>query len=116
MSIAESDEKGKYKEYWDELMESKEYNTGEITEIQVNIAILDAISSYAYRLKVDGVSYDDISSEIDRIGAYIKESKPSEGKATEMFEDLKIDYSDLTENTNLEEQYQGGDSTEGGEE
>lgn len=112
MSIAESDEKGKYKEYWDELMESKEYNTGEITEIQVNIAILDAISSYAYRLKVDGVSYDDISSEIDRIGSYIKESKPSEGKATEMFEELKKDYSDLTENTNLEEQYQGGDSTE----
>ena len=36
-----------------------------------------------------------------------------------MFEELKEDYSDLTENTNLEEQYQGGDSTEsteGGEE
>lgn len=109
MSIAESDDKGKYKEYWDELMQSKEYNTGEITEIQVNIAILDAISSYAYRLKVDGVDLNDLKSEISRIEDYIKESKPSDGKASEMFESLKLAYENVAEGMDLEEEYQGGE-------
>lgn len=109
MSIAESDDKGKYKEYWDELMKSKEYNTGEITEIQVNIAILDAVSSYAYRLEVDGVSLDTMNSEVVRIEEYVTKARPSEGKASEMFEDLKSEINLAKEALKVEEEYQGGE-------
>lgn len=95
MSIAESDDSGKYKEYWSELMKAKEYNTGEIVEIQVNIAIVDAVNSYSYRLEKDGISKDEMIDEVSRIGKYIKTVNPSEGKSTELFDILVSSYNTI---------------------
>lgn len=105
-NIRESDDSGKYIEYWKALMEAKEGNTGEILEIQVNNAIIDAIGSYAYRIGKDGVPFDDIKAELDRIQTYLNNTTPSEGVASEMFEDLREAYE--TVSVNAERDYNGG--------
>lgn len=110
MSITESDDKGKYIEYWNWLMKSKEYNTGEIMELQVNIAIMDAISSYAYRMKVDGVGLDELESEVERVGKYLKEVTVNGEKSKELLDSLKDSYNSVTTGMDLEEVYKGGDT------
>lgn len=110
MSIAESSDSGMYKEYWDELMKAKSYNSGEIVELQINTAIINAISSNAYRLRKDGVSLDELKSEVERIGDYLKETSPSEGKATKLYETLESKYKMVSEDMDdLYRKYQGGE-------
>lgn len=110
MSIAESSDSGMYKEYWDELMKAKSYNSGEIVELQINTAIINAISSNAYRLRKDGVSLDELKSEVERIGDYLKENSPSEGKATKLYDTLESKYNMVSEDMDdLYRKYQGGE-------
>lgn len=110
MSIAESSDSGMYKEYWDELMKAKSYNSGEIVELQINTAIINAISSNAYRLRKDGVSLDELKSEVERIGDYLKENSPSEGKATKLYDTLESKYTMVSEDMDdLYRKYQGGE-------
>ena len=110
MSIAESSDSGMYKDYWDELMKAKSYNSGEIVELQINTAIINAISSNAYRLRKDGVSLDELKSEVERVGDYLKENSPSEGKATKLYDTLKSKYTMVSEDMDdLYRKYQGGE-------
>lgn len=110
MSIAESSDSGMYKEYWDELMKAKSYNSGEIVELQINTAIINTISSNAYRLRKDGVSLDELKSEVERIGDYLKETSPSEGKATKLYDTLESKYKMVSEDMDdLYRKYQGGE-------
>lgn len=108
MAIVEASDSGMYKDYWDGLMEAKKYNTGEIVEVQINSAIIDAISSYAYRLKTDGVEFEEINSEIERIGKYLNEATVSTEKSKEMFNLLKENFLSLNIDE-IERQYKGGD-------
>ena len=110
MSIAESSDSGMYKEYWDELMKAKSYNSGEIVELQINTAIINTISSNAYRLRKDGVSLDELKSEVERIGDYLKENSPSEGKATKLYDTLESKYKMVSDDMDdLYRKYQGGE-------
>ena len=110
MSIAESSDSGMYKEYWDELMKAKSYNSGEIVELQINTAIINTISSNAYRLRKDGVSLDELKNEVERIGDYLKETSPSEGKSTELYNMLKSKYDMVSDDMDdLYRKYQGGE-------
>lgn len=110
MSIAESSDSGMYKDYWDELMKAKSYNSGEIVELQINTAIINAISSNAYRLRKDGVSLDELKSEVERVGDYLKENSPSEGKATKLYDTLESKYNMVSEDMDdLYRKYQGGE-------
>lgn len=110
MSIAESSDSGMYKDYWDELMKAKSYNSGEIVELQINTAIINAISSNAYRLRKDGVSLDELKSEVERVGDYLKENSPSEGKATKLYDTLESKYNMVSEDLDdLYRKYQGGE-------
>lgn len=110
MSIAESSDSGMYKDYWDELMKAKSYNSGEIVELQINTAIINAISSNAYRLRKDGVSLDELKSEVERIGDYLKENSPSEGKATKLYDTLESKYNMVSDDMDdLYRKYQGGE-------
>lgn len=102
MSIVEAKDYGMYSDYWNGLMQAKNFKNGEIVEIQVNLAIIDAINSYSYRLKSDGVSADELNAEITRIGKYLEESSPSEGKATELFEELQNSYNSISDSTRRE--------------
>ena len=110
-NIQESDDSGKYIKYWNDLMLAKTENSGEIMEIQVNSAILDAINSYTYRLGRDGVPLEDIKSELARIKAYIDNTTPTDGVATDMYDDLCYAYNSVSED--IDKEYNGGVASEG---
>ena len=98
-SIAEAEDSGMYKDYWDGLMKAKGYNSGEIIELQINLAIMDAINSYAYRLKLDGVTPEEMKAEVERIRDYLDEVVPSAGKAEELHNELQKSYSSISAST-----------------
>lgn len=102
MSIAESSDSGMYAEYWNNLMEAKSnINSGEIVELQIYNAISDAISSYAYRLKTDGVDKTSLDKEIDDIENFISVYNPISDKAKELFAELKQVSNSLQEKVNV---------------
>ena len=101
MSIVEAEDLGIYKKYWEDLMSAKKINSGELVELQLYNYIADAISTYSYRLKVDGVSKDDLLSEIDNINSYIKSINPSSEKSEELYNNLKGKVSTLSEKVEI---------------
>lgn len=109
MSIAEASDTGMYADYWNGLMSAKDYNSGEIVELQINKAIVDAISSYVYRLKLDGVGFDEIQSEVERISGYISNVTPQDGKPKELYDELVNSYNRLGSIEDIESRYKGGD-------
>lgn len=88
MSIAQAEDAGMYKEYWDNLIMSKENANGEIIELQVYNSIADAISTYAYRLLIDGVSKEDMEAEISNIKKYLSSVNPVSEKSKELYDRL----------------------------
>jgi len=101
MSIAESSDSGMYIEYWNNLMEAKDIDSGEIVELQLYNSIADAISSYSYRLKTDGVSKEDIDKEIKDINSFLSGYSPISDKAKELFDSLSNKSKVLQEKVNV---------------
>lgn len=101
MSIAESSDSGMYIEYWNNLMEAKDIDSGEIVELQLYNSIADAISSYSYRLKTDGVSKEDIDKEIKDINSFLSGYSPISEKAKELFNNLSEKSKVLQEKVNV---------------
>ena len=101
MSIAESSDAGMYKDYWNNLMEAKKIDSGEIVELQLYCSIADAISSYAYRLKTDGVSKEELNREIQGINKFLKGYAPISDKAKELFKNLSSIAGSLQEKVNV---------------
>lgn len=88
MAIAESDDAGMYKEYWGNLIKSKDIDSGEIIELHIYNSIADVIQSYSYRLYTDGVPKKDVEKEISNIKSYLKVSNPISAKSKELHKDL----------------------------
>lgn len=89
MSIEESSDAGMYKEYWNNLMEAKKIDSGEIVELQLYNAIANAISSYSYRLKTDGVPKASLDSEIKNINKFLSVCTPISDKAKSLVSELQ---------------------------
>lgn len=88
VSVTESSDAGMYREYWDNLINAKEVDNGELVNLQLNLAISSCISTYAYNLKSDGVTYEEISSELDNLQSYVKSYTPSLEKAQSSYDSL----------------------------
>ncbi len=101
MSIAESSDSGMYIEYWNNLMEAKNIDSGEIVELQLYNSIADAISSYSYRLKTDGVTKESIEKEIEDINSFLSGYSPISEKAKELFNNLSDKSKVLQEKVNV---------------
>lgn len=71
ISIREANDAGMYAEYWGNLLSARDVNTGDLVMLQTNIAIAECISNYAYNLKRDGVSYNDVVKEIDNLQHFL---------------------------------------------
>lgn len=71
-SITESEDAGMYAEYWTNLVNIQDASSGEIVTLQTHMSIANCISSYAYNLKKDGISYEDISNEIKVLERFLK--------------------------------------------
>jgi len=74
-SIREANDSGMYKEYWDNLMKIQETDTSDIVTLQKYISIAECISTYVYNLKKDGVSFEEVSNEINELNTFITNYK-----------------------------------------
>lgn len=105
-SVTESSDSGMYKEYWENLIKAKDIDNGELVTLQLNTSIASCISTYTYNLKQDGISYEDIESEIKGLQDYINSYTPSLDKAKVTYESLKTTVSTLEDKVNTI--YKGG--------
>lgn len=93
-SVKEASDSGMYKEYWNNLLSIQSANTSDIVAIQTNISIADCISTYVYNLKKDGVTYDEIVSELSVLNDFVKNYKVDESTL-----DIIVDLYDELKNT-----------------
>lgn len=88
-SVTESSDGGMYREYWGNLNKAKSIDNGELVNLQLNSATASCISTYAYNLKSDGVSYEEVTKEINSLKEYIKTYSPSIDKAKGTYNSLQ---------------------------
>lgn len=97
-SVKEASDSGMYKKYWNNLLLIQNMDTSDIITIQTNISIAECISTYAYNLKKDGVSYEDISKEIGVLNSFINSYKIDSSTLDtikSMYSELKSDLNGL---------------------
>lgn len=100
VSVTESADAGMYKDYWGNLIKAKEVDNGELVNLQLNLAISSCISTYAYNLKVDGVTYEELTTEIESLQKYINTYTPSLEKAQTSYDSLVQTVSGLSDKVN----------------
>lgn len=101
-SIAESEDRGMYKVFFDNLVKATEFKNGDVITLQLNSMIADCISIYAYNLKVDGIPKKDVDYQINRLESYITEYKPDEDSKTyETYESLINSLNGLQNKVNI---------------
>lgn len=101
MSIAESSDVGMYKEYWKDLMSAKNIDSGEIVELQIYNSIADAISTYSYKLAKDGISKEDMLTEVSNINKFLEVSNPTTDKSRQLKDKLSNVAKTLPEKINI---------------
>lgn len=89
-AIVTSDDSGMYREYWNNLVSIQDSEQGEVINLQIRRAILDAVTSYTYQLRVDGVSQAEVQGEVAKIRKYLRTIKPSPGRPEELFADISM--------------------------
>lgn len=91
-SIREANDAGMYAKYWGNLLHAKNVNAGDIITLQTNIAIAECISNYAYNLKRDSISYEDIVAEIESLEFFLSSftvSDDSVDVVRDLYKDLE---------------------------
>lgn len=99
-SIAESEDSGMYSEYWNNLLSAKSVETGELVRLQLYSSIAKCIMNYGYSLKKEGVTQQEIDSEVSELEDFTKTYIPNGSVATEKFNNLKNSISSVKEMVN----------------
>lgn len=111
-SVKEASDSGMYKNYWNNLLSIQNIDTSDIITIQTNISIAECISTYAYNLKKDGVSYEDISKEIGVLNSFVNSYKVDSSTLDtikSMYSELKSDLDGLESRVKVVYGLSGGD-------
>lgn len=111
-SVKEASDSGMYKNYWNNLLSIQNIDTSDIITIQTNISIAECISTYAYNLKKDGVSYEDISKEIGVLNSFVNSYKIDSSTLDtikSMYSELKSDLDGLESRVKVVYGLSGGD-------
>jgi serine/threonine-protein kinase len=110
-SVKEASDSGMYKKYWNNLLLVQNMDTSDIITIQTNISIAECISTYAYNLKKDGVSYEDISKEIGILNSFVNSYKVDSSTLDtikSMYSELKSDLNGLESRVKVVYELSGG--------
>ena len=59
-----------------------------MVELQIIKARLYLLSTYPYRLKADGVSYEEVLASLDSISSLVEESKGKQGRQAELAHEI----------------------------
>lgn len=101
VSIIESEDVGMYKNYWNNLIEAKSEESGELVRLQLNVSIASCISSYCYNLKEDGIKYEDVAKQVSQLEVFVSQYNPSIEKAEETYRNLKATVPTLQEKVDM---------------
>lgn len=111
-AVMESADRGVYKTYWENLLKARsDTSNGELVSLQLNYAVASCISTYAYNLKNDGVSYEEVSKIISELQSYV-DKYPTENISVEKVQDTysKLKSSLGTLQSKVDTIYKGGAS------
>ena len=111
-AVMESADRGVYKTYWENLLKARsDTSNGELVSLQLNYAVASCISTYAYNLKNDGVSYEEVSKIISELRSYV-DKYPTENISVEKVQDTysKLKSSLGTLQSKVDTIYKGGAS------
>lgn len=100
-AIKESNDLGKYKEYWSNLIEAQTSENGEVVNLQIYNTLASCIDNYSHRLKSDGVSKDEILDQIERLEKYVINNRPTAGVPTDLYNQLSEKLPSLQDKVNL---------------
>lgn len=103
-SVKEASDSGMYKDYWDNLLSIQNMDTSGIITLQTNISIAECISTYAYNLKKDGVSYEDISKELKLLNDFVSSYKVDSSTLDtikSLYAELKSDLEGLSDRVDV---------------
>jgi serine/threonine-protein kinase len=103
-SVKEASDSGMYKDYWDNLLSIQNMDTSDIITLQTNISIAECISTYAYNLKKDGVSYEDISKELKLLNGFVSSYKVDSSTLDtikSLYAELKSDLEGLSDRVDV---------------
>lgn len=103
-SVKEASDSGMYKDYWDNLLSIQNMDTSDIITLQTNISIAECISTYAYNLKKDGVSYEDISKELKLLNDFVSSYKVDSSTLDtikSLYAELKFDLEGLSDRVDV---------------
>lgn len=103
-SVKEASDSGMYKDYWDNLLSIQNMDTSDIITLQTNISIAECISTYAYNLKKDGVSYEDISKELKLLNDFVSNYKVDNSTLDtikSLYAELKSDLEGLSDRVDV---------------
>lgn len=103
-SVKEASDSGMYKDYWNNLLSVQNMDTSDIITLQTNISIAECISTYAYNLKKDGVSYEDISKELKLLTDFVSNYKVDSSTLDtikSLYAELKSDLEGLSDRVDV---------------
>ena len=95
-SIAESDDSGMYSEYWGNLLKAKEVDTGELITLQINLCIARSIENYGYNLKSEGITEEEMSSQVASLSKFLTDYSPNSDVAKEKYNTLQTSVKGLS--------------------
>ena len=106
-SITESEDGGMYGKYFNNLIEAKKSDNGELVNLQLNLALAKCISTYAYNLKTDGITLNEITDQVNDIKDFVKNYEPTLDRVKESYDSLIEITKTLSDKVN--DIYKGGE-------
>lgn len=105
-SVTESSDAGMYSEYFNNLITAKKQDNGELVNLQLNLALANCISTYTYNLMTDGVSYNDVITQVTMLNEFVNSYVPTIEKAQQSFNSLSKTVATLQQK--VDSVYKGG--------
>lgn len=100
-AIQESKDAGKYREYWDNLIEAQNSENGEVVNLQINNTLASCIDNYSNRLKTDGVKKEEVLEQIQKLENHVMNNRPTAGIPEELYKELSSKLTGLTDKVNI---------------
>ena len=96
-----------YGKYFNNLIEAKKSDNGELVNLQLNLALAKCISTYAYNLKTDGITLNEITDQVNDIKDFVKNYEPTLDRVKESYDSLIEITKTLSDKVN--DIYKGGE-------
>lgn len=100
-AIQESSDAGKYREYWDNLLEAQGSENGEVVNLQINNTLASCIDNYSNRLKTDGVKKAEVQEQIQKLETFVMNNRPSAGVSKDLYDILTQKLSGLSDKVDI---------------